>query len=217
MEPIYIHNVCIFKDEQMKRTKTEAHITRNYIIDKAVELFLKRGFSATTLDEIAIRANVTRGAIYWHFKDKLDILNELIDVEHQKLTKLLDELFAEDIDPFAKMENIISRIVIHFFNNKSFQRFIELTWFKIEYTKVAKLQRTKSEISKYFIKNYKLIVEEAQKSGQICSVVKPHDVAITVRYMIDGMYRSSYLFTNQINTKEQAISAFNSYLNLIKT
>ncbi len=77
----------------MKKTKEEALITRKQIIDKAVRLFLQKGFSKTTLDEIAQKCHVTRGAIYWHFQDKLDIVNELIETQHENLSQLLNDLF----------------------------------------------------------------------------------------------------------------------------
>jgi hypothetical protein len=38
-----------------------------------IAVFLERGVSRATLDEIARAAGVTRGAIYWHFRDKLEI------------------------------------------------------------------------------------------------------------------------------------------------
>ena len=53
----------------MKRTKDEAEQTKAGILDAAVELFAEKGFANTSLTEIAKKAEVTRGAIYWHFKN----------------------------------------------------------------------------------------------------------------------------------------------------
>ena len=132
---------------KMRRTKEEALITKKQIIDDAVVLFLQKGFSSTTLDEIAEKSNLTRGAIYWHYKDKLDIVNELIEEEHKRFTNLLSDLFEKEISPFTKTQNIIEEIVEHFINNKSFRDFIELTWFKIEYTQLLSLKSTKAELT----------------------------------------------------------------------
>ena len=158
----------------MRKTKDEALITKNQIMEKAMELFLQKGFLTTTLDEIAQYANVTRGAIYWHFKDKLDIVNELIETEHQSLTKLLNELFKENISPFNKIEKIIDGIVVNFFDNQTFQDFIELTWFKIEYSQLSRLRTSKAELTGYFIEKFELFVNEAQKAGQIKKAFQVH-------------------------------------------
>ena len=60
-----------------RKTKEEALKTRGAILDAAVQVFSVRGVSRTTLANIAKEAGVTRGAIYWHFKNKEDLLGAL--------------------------------------------------------------------------------------------------------------------------------------------
>lgn len=201
----------------MKRTKEDALITKKQIIEKGVELFLGRGFSTTTLDEIAQQANVTRGAIYWHFKDKLDIVKELIEEQHQRMTQKLDLLFREIQSPLAKIHKIIEEIVRNFFDNKTFRDFIELTWFKIEYSQLARLQSSKAELTDYFIENFKTVVTEAQSLGEVKNEVNATDVTVTITNMINGMYRLFFILPDVANTKERAMRLFSSYLDLIKT
>ena len=57
----------------MRRTKAEAEQTREALLDAAAKVFMERGVSRATLDDIARSAGLTRGAVYWHFRDKLDI------------------------------------------------------------------------------------------------------------------------------------------------
>jgi TetR/AcrR family transcriptional regulator, acrAB operon repressor len=200
----------------MKKTKEDALITKKQIIEKGVELFLKKGFSTTTLDEIAQQANVTRGAIYWHFKDKLDIVKELIEEEHQRMTQKLDLIFKETLSPLAKIDKIIEEISRNFFDNKTFQDFIELTWFKIEYSQLARIHTSKAELTDYFIENFKSVVTEAQSLGEIRNEVNATDVTITITNMINGMYRLFFILPDEVNTKDEAMRLFNSYLSLIK-
>lgn len=62
----------------MRRTKEEAAITREQLLKKALAVFSKKGYAGTTLEDIAREAEVTRGAIYWHFGSKADLYNTLI-------------------------------------------------------------------------------------------------------------------------------------------
>lgn len=48
--------------------------TYEVLLDAAVEVFSKNGYSSTTFHEIASLAGLTRGAIYWHFTDKKQLL-----------------------------------------------------------------------------------------------------------------------------------------------
>ena len=52
-----------------RKTKEDALITRDLILDAAERVFLRRGVARTALQEIAEEANLTRGAIYWHFQN----------------------------------------------------------------------------------------------------------------------------------------------------
>ncbi|GGO78757.1 TetR family transcriptional regulator [Marinobacterium nitratireducens] len=71
-----------------RRTKEEALETRNCLLDTALHLFCVRGIVNTTLTDIASEAGLTRGAVYWHFKNKADIFAAL----WARLREPLDEL-----------------------------------------------------------------------------------------------------------------------------
>lgn len=60
-----------------RRTRDEALKTRSQLLDAAAKLFCKQGVGRTSLDDIATSAGVTRGAVYWHFKNKDNILEAL--------------------------------------------------------------------------------------------------------------------------------------------
>lgn len=61
----------------MRRTKAEAEQTRRTIKDTARRLFAERGVSRTSLESIAQAAGLSRGAIYWHFANKIELFNDL--------------------------------------------------------------------------------------------------------------------------------------------
>ena len=62
-----------------RRTKEDTQATRAALLDAAERVFQERGVSRTTLAEIATEAGVTRGALYWHFKDKADLFNAMME------------------------------------------------------------------------------------------------------------------------------------------
>ncbi|MGW2511618.1 TetR/AcrR family transcriptional regulator [Streptomyces scopuliridis] len=64
--------------------------TRQRIQDVALELFAEQGYEKTSLREIAERLDVTKAALYYHFKTKEDILISLFE----DLTRPLDDLIA---------------------------------------------------------------------------------------------------------------------------
>src|SRR6266511_4044658 len=68
------------KAERGTRRAEQARATRRQIIDQARELFLRQGYAATTLDQIAAQARVAVQTVYFHFGNKATVLKEIVDV-----------------------------------------------------------------------------------------------------------------------------------------
>ena len=63
----------------VRRTREAALATREALIDAAEQVFRREGVTRTSLAEIAAEAGVTRGAIYWHFRDKAELLDAMCE------------------------------------------------------------------------------------------------------------------------------------------
>lgn len=77
-----------------RRTKEEALETRDKLLDAAEHLFQAQGVSHTSLQDIARRAGATRGAVYWHFKDKADLFNAMME----RVTLPMEASFNQEDD-----------------------------------------------------------------------------------------------------------------------
>ena len=81
-----------------RRTKEDAEKTRASLLDAAELLFLRQGVAATTLEEIAREAGLTRGAVYWHFDNKMDLFQAMIARVRMPIELMYEELFAPTND-----------------------------------------------------------------------------------------------------------------------
>lgn len=62
----------------VRRTKAEAELTRRRVLEAALVALSEGGVHATALEDVAARAGVTRGAVYWHFADKAALVAEVL-------------------------------------------------------------------------------------------------------------------------------------------
>lgn len=96
----------------MKRTKEEAEETRLNIILSAMPIFASRGPSATSLTDVAKAAGVTRGAIYWHFKNKWDLLDAIFSFFTEPVNTLnLESPEAQQPDPLGDLRNMLVNLL----------------------------------------------------------------------------------------------------------
>lgn len=75
----------------VRKTKEDAAITRQKIVDAAREMFLQKGVSRTSLEQIAAHAGVTRGAVYWHFQNKAELFYAMREQVYLPLIDRMDD------------------------------------------------------------------------------------------------------------------------------
>ncbi|HLU61385.1 MAG TPA: TetR family transcriptional regulator [Gammaproteobacteria bacterium] len=87
-----------------RRTKEEAQATREKLLDAAARMFCARGVTATSLDDIAREAGMTRGAIYWHFRNKQDLIEALMERKRMPLDETWGHCqLAGESDPLGRI------------------------------------------------------------------------------------------------------------------
>lgn len=93
---------------RVERKKQEA---RDRILAAAERLFIVEGrYAKVTIREIAELADVSVGAVYLHFKTKVDVLAELLSVQMTRLTGIVYDRIATERTGAAKFETLLSTV-----------------------------------------------------------------------------------------------------------
>src|SRR5262245_29355578 len=61
------------------KKEVQAQHTRELIVRSAMELFAQQGFHRTSIDSLARKCRLTKGALYWHFKNKKEIFAAVVE------------------------------------------------------------------------------------------------------------------------------------------
>ena len=95
----------------VRKTKTESAQTRERILDAAEIEMRAHGVAQTSLEKIAARASVTRGAIYWHFADKTALLEGMISRTNMPLRDLRQHLGEHSSE--AQPSRLLREKILH--------------------------------------------------------------------------------------------------------
>ena len=91
----------------------KAEATRFNILQKAFELIYEKGYQTTSIDDILVTTQVTKGAFYYHFKNKdemgIAIINELLK---PTLTNSFIEPLQNEENPIETIHNLIHHLLI---------------------------------------------------------------------------------------------------------
>jgi TetR/AcrR family acrAB operon transcriptional repressor len=173
---------------KMRKTKEEARITKNKILDAGAKIFSKYGYSASTLEDIATEANVTRGAIYWHFKNKAEILKILIMERLSIMYKIIDDIKEQNIDALEKLKKILITILKSIESNNKFREIMNIIIFKVEVIPEIEYQmKYKRESNKKRLKMIQDLIEEAQSEGTVEKNIDSYTIATTINCLFIGI------------------------------
>jgi TetR/AcrR family transcriptional regulator, acrAB operon repressor len=114
----------------VRRTKEEAAVTRATLLKTALSVFSTKGYAAATLDDVAKAANVTRGAIYWHFKSKADLYNSLIQEFSARGAAVVEQAVEEGGSLIEILRRVFVRQCALIEEDKEARAVMELALFK---------------------------------------------------------------------------------------
>ncbi|MCI8482247.1 MAG: TetR/AcrR family transcriptional regulator [Clostridia bacterium] len=136
--------------------------TKRKIFEASMKLFAKKGYDATSIEEITATVGVAKGTLYYHFSSKEEIFNFLveegmkllknsIDIKISKLNKAMDKLRAViliQIKIITKYEDFMTIVLSQIWGNE------------------ARNIMCKQKVIEY-IKTIEILVEEGMKKGEI--------------------------------------------------
>lgn len=117
----------------MRKTKIESLKTRQHLLLAALDVFYRQGVTRSTLQEIAQEAGVTRGALYWHFKNKEELFEELFEYTFQNIFP--DELSQAPIEnAWDYLRTQLVSILHHIAEDEIHRKFCNVLQMKCERT-----------------------------------------------------------------------------------
>lgn len=172
----------------MRRTKEEAEVTREKLLDVALPIFSKKGYAKTTLSDIAKEAGLTRGAIYWHFGGKSELYNALVEERFSNANKLILDIFTDNRSPLEKIHNLLITSMEYVEKDKEYRAIMELTLLKTEVIgEVEDMMKIKEEGTKAMIGEVEKIIEKGKSLGQFRDDLNSKSVAISIISLINGI------------------------------
>ncbi len=159
-----------------RRTKEEAQATRERLLDAAEVIFRDRGVTRTSLAEIATAAGMTRGAVYWHFKDKADLFRAMCD----RATLPLDTMFERAgetaaADPLGTLRTLSIGALTSLASDPRAQNVFEIVFHKSELVdELAGLATAHRQERGACLSEIEAIVRRAAADGQLPADVDAH-------------------------------------------
>ncbi|VYT83165.1 multidrug efflux transporter transcriptional repressor AcrR [Metakosakonia massiliensis] len=172
-----------------RKTKQQAQETRQHILDVAMRLFSQQGVSSTSLADIAQAAGVTRGAIYWHFKNKSDLFSEIWELSESSISDLETEYRAKfPDDPLSVLQEILVYILEATVVEERRRLMMEIIFHKCEFVgEMAVVQEAQRNLCLESYDRIEQTLKECIQARLLPATLLTRRAAVLMRAYISGI------------------------------
>jgi AcrR family transcriptional regulator len=172
-----------------RKTKEDAEETRDSILEAATRVFIENGFSNASLEQIAVKAGVTRGAIYWHFKNKMDIFQALHDQLYTPFSEMIVKDLEEDNNmPLKQLEELCIKLFIDLEKIPQRKRILTIFFLKCDYSgQMQKLLECQNMRKKDSMNLFAKYFERAKEKGHIAKDADSYILTVSLVCYITGI------------------------------
>jgi TetR/AcrR family transcriptional regulator, acrAB operon repressor len=189
----------------VKRSKADAALTRETLLNAALEVFRHKGFAATTLEEIADAARVTRGAIYHHFDNKAEIYQTLLLESGRKVRELIPAAIAEGGSFLQIVERVFVRQLLALEADQAL-RAEAVFALRGDYAPLESVQEVIAARHRQVVDQLTQTFAEAQAAQEVRPDLAPRDIARAFIALQTGLIHLSTLPGQQAAIGESALA-----------
>jgi len=203
-----------------RRTKADAQATRDKLLDAAEHLFVAQGVARTSLNDIAVAAGTTRGAIYWHFQDKADLFNAMMERATLPFEESLAMAARAVADPTTSGTSAVERLRANIREGLALishderpRRVFEIATHKLGYVEDMQAVRGRHLAARQdcVMLNTALLAQAARDAGQVLPV-PPEEAAMGMFVLFDGLLQNWMLSPASFELEAMGQRMLDTYL-----
>lgn len=165
---------------------------RVLIMEKALKLFATYGVDNITIDDIADSLKISHGLFYHYFKDKNDLIDEIIKKSKDVFTILLSQLNSEDKSP-KEIVRFLSEFILNELKEDEENAYYINFFLTINFQKTYRSNDT----GHLEIENLLNIIKKGQKEGEFKDNVEPWEILTIFFTSLEGLTNGKIKYKNE--------------------
>ena len=201
-----------------RSTKQEALETRNRIIDAAESVFHAHGVARSSLEDVAQAAQVTRGAIYWHFKNKSDLFEAMLERVKLPMEAMVEAGGDErQSDPLGQLRNALVFVLQEIALNPQSRKVFEIIFLKCELVEVTDpLWVRRQDSARKAQENFQRILRNAVVRAQLPEDLNVPLACAAMRAMMGGLISNWVFMPGQFDLAKDAGRLVDGCLDMVR-
>jgi TetR/AcrR family acrAB operon transcriptional repressor len=156
------------------------------VLDSALKLFVSKGYSATSIDDIARQAGLTKGAVYFYFKGKAALLLELIAQSAALYQEVFSRMRSSNTNAAAQLELFVDWAAEVGAQNNELLLLPILMSMEIG-SREEDVEKALSQLYDRYHEEMERVISQGQRDGDFIEELFPREQAAILVALTDGM------------------------------
>jgi len=196
-----------------RKTKEEAQETYISLLDAAEQVFSEKGVTRTTLNDVALAAGMTRGAIYWHFKDKTALFQAMCDRAFLPMDALLKEIInAPDKEPLIALRQMTIHFLKHVAADQRQRKVFDIIFHRCEKTEDMVFFTLEQEKRAECLSQMESILLDAVTQGKLPQATDTFIAMQAIHSYLIGLIHEWLIDTNGYDLEKHAEGMIDMFL-----
>ena len=200
-----------------RRTKEDAEKTRAGITRSALRIFAQRGYAATRLDDVAVDAGITRGAVYFHFRDKADLYRAALEGPSVLIANAMEAALTAELPADERLAKWFDDVFALAESNEEVRAALEIQWLRtealVEFDSDMEMKRKQSGA---LAERLAELIQNGIAEGRFHSTSPAVAVATGLLALMTGLLQG-WLLDRRIPLRRYGSAAVSTYLNGMRT
>ncbi|ATO32082.1 multidrug efflux transporter transcriptional repressor AcrR [Dickeya dianthicola] len=202
-----------------RKTKQQAHETKLQIMDAALRLFSEHGVSSTSLSDIATAVGVTRGAIYWHFKNKAELFDEIWARSEAKISDFETEYQAKfPDDPLHVLRELLIYMLRLTESDIEWRSMMEIIFHKCEFVgEMLPIFNGRRDLYLDCYDQIEASLINCIRQGMLPLDVNPRRAAVAMRAYLTGIMENWLFMPTSFDLKNEAPYLIDGLIDMVRS
>ena len=169
--------------DNVKTAKRQGAERRNRDLDvmaSATSVMSERGYSATSIQEIADRVGVLKGSLYHYFSSKEELLFRILSESHSESEQITQDVAALGLEPLEELSEFLRRECLWFLSNVNRANIYFTESSHLTGDRLKQIKRS----GRGFTEHLQNLITASQAAGHITSDI---DASLLTRYVLGSL------------------------------
>ena len=194
------------------------HESKAHILATAMAVFAEKGFARASINDVVRASGLSKGGVYWHFKNKGDLFNAMCDRVSLPLETMTEAAAAADVeDPLGELRKSVQFFFHKVTHDEHYRLVFDILFSKCEFVaELGPIVERDARVREQFMHRFERTFGNAEKRGQLPKGLNHRLAVHCYQGLVKGIVRNWLLDPNSFDLEADGSRMLEAFFEMLQ-